>query len=179
RTSGSLVRSGRGSRWVRRASEGRAGRHKPRREKREEASQRVVGRAPCAGPYSLLTLIIKPSLRFARPCPIFGRLSDCWRAGGVNPPLASIEALLFVELRVQLEHKLLEADFHRSAGVQLQREEAPFRPWRVVDVNAQFAVEIRPDLAANGDDLIVIPFVWFDVDLPRFVPEQATAVLLV
>ena len=50
---------------------------------------------------------------------------------------------------------------------------------RVVEIDAQLAVDPRADLAALGDDLVVVPVVRLDVLLAGLVPQQAAAVLLV
>src|SRR5262245_55920724 len=63
--------------------------------------------------------------------------------------------------------------------MQLQPEDAAALAVAVVDVHAQLAVDVGADLAALGDDLVVVPFAALDVGVAGLVPEDAAPVLVV
>src|SRR5262249_43568481 len=111
-----------------------------------------------------------PSVCVERACPVAG-------AWACVPPDTRTRSVLIP--RIQLQFQVLEAHFHRPTRVELQSENAVPGAGRIVDVHAQLAVEVRPDLAAYRDDLVTIPLVRLQVGLARLVPQQAPAVLLV
>src|SRR5689334_18395043 len=92
---------------------------------------------------------------------------------------------LQLELRgVGFELELAEADFHHPAAVDLESETALHRHFVVLEVRAEAAVDRRPDLGADRDDLVDVPVFLLD-ELPavELLPlpgeEQAARRLLI
>src|SRR5262249_3338704 len=87
----------------------------------------------------------------------------------------SPSSLAWPARRQHLQLDVLEAHLHRAAGVDLQREDAAARQHGIVNVHARLAVEERPDAAALGDDLVIVPVVDLDDLLAGLVVRQDAA----
>src|SRR5262245_54687429 len=82
-------------------------------------------------------------------------------------------------LRIQFQVQILEAHFHRAAGVNLQAEDAAAVAAGIIQVHAQLAVDPGANLRADGEDFVLVPFVNLDERLARFAPNQSSTALFV
>src|SRR5687767_11128494 len=82
-------------------------------------------------------------------------------------------------LGIQLQLQVLESHLERPARMELQGEDSAPRSRGIVEIDAELAVEICPQTASHGDDLVAVPLPRFDVGFARGVPQQPAAVLFV
>src|SRR6266404_6179986 len=84
-----------------------------------------------------------------------------------------------LELWIQLQPQIFEADFQRAAGVHLQTDDAAARDFWIVQVHAKLSVYGRADFAADRQNLIDVPVVSFDAGFAGFVGQERATVFLI
>src|SRR5205814_9395380 len=84
-----------------------------------------------------------------------------------------------LELRINLELHASQPHLHRPALVQLDAEHASLRAVRIIDVDADVAVDGGADPGADGEDLVRVPLAGLDVLLAGFLGQQPAAAFLV
>ncbi len=69
------------------------------------------------------------------------------------------------------QYKVLETHFGWATGVQLQSEDTATSPRGIIQIHAELSVDIGLHLTAVRNNLIFVPFPFFDMLFTRLGPE--------
>src|SRR5579872_2631721 len=110
----------------------------------------------------------------------FGRNHHCGLcSAGPGIWLQEKSPALSTDFWVEFQREILKANFEWAAGMQLQGEDSTTAAGRIIEVDAQLAVDRRSHAAADGHDFIFVPIFGTNMLFSRVLPQKFAAMLFV